>query len=77
LAIIKPHVLNKAAKSGAPGKIVDGILKHGFDISDMQLFHLDRVNAEEFYEVYKTVVPEFHVRLTVDYRHSFCLVDGG
>ena len=75
LAVIKPHVLHKgmtkvreesfimvAHKNGGPGKIISSIMKAGYEISDLQMFHLDRVNAEEFYELYKTVVPEFHVR---------------
>lgn len=31
----------------------------------MQSFHLDPSNAEEFLEVYKTVVPEYHLMLHV------------
>lgn len=46
---------------GNAGKIVDLILKDGYSITDCELFHLDRNNAEEFLEVYKGVVPEYHV----------------
>ena len=46
---------------GAAGKIIDAILKSKFTISDLELFQLDRANAEEFIEVYKGILPEYHV----------------
>ena len=46
----------------AVGRIVDSILEEGFEISCAQLFRLTRGEAEEFLEVYKGVVPEYHVR---------------
>jgi nucleoside-diphosphate kinase len=46
---------------GAAGKIIDAILKANYFISDLQLFQLDRANAEEFIEVYKGILPEYHV----------------
>ena len=53
--IIKPH----AVASGNAGKIIDIILGEGFEISAMTMFTFDRPTAEEFFEVYKGVLPEF------------------
>ncbi|KAI9349141.1 nucleoside diphosphate kinase [Obelidium mucronatum] len=55
LAIIKPHAIH----AGLTGKIIASITQNGYTISDAETFYLDRVNAEEFLEVYKTVVPEY------------------
>jgi nucleoside-diphosphate kinase len=55
LCIIKPH----AVASGDAGKIIDIILEEGFEISAMEMFCLDKPTAEEFFEVYKGVLPEF------------------
>ncbi|KAJ3002586.1 UNVERIFIED_CONTAM: Nucleoside diphosphate kinase 7 [Siphonaria sp. JEL0065] len=55
LAIIKPHAIH----AGLTGKIIASITQNGYKISDAETFYLDRVNAEEFLEVYKTVVPEY------------------
>lgn len=54
-AIIKPHVI----KEGNAGRIIDMILEEGFEISAMELFNLDLPTAEEYFEVYKGVLPEF------------------
>uniref|UniRef100_A0A8C5U630 Nucleoside diphosphate kinase homolog 7 n=1 Tax=Malurus cyaneus samueli TaxID=2593467 RepID=A0A8C5U630_9PASS len=53
--IIKPHAVNE----GLAGKIVKAILKEGFEISALQMFNLERTSVEEFYEIYKGVVPEY------------------
>lgn len=53
--VIKPH----AVANGDAGKIIDIILEEGFEISSMQMFTLDTPTAEEFFEVYKGVLPEF------------------
>ncbi|XP_027536903.1 nucleoside diphosphate kinase 7 isoform X1 [Neopelma chrysocephalum] len=53
--IIKPHAVNE----GLTGKIIKAILKGGFQISALQMFNMERPNAEEFYEIYKGVVPEY------------------
>lgn len=55
LCIVRPH----AFVSGA-GEIVSRILAEGFEISAMCLWHLDKAGAEEFLEVYKGVLPEYH-----------------
>ena len=47
-AVIKPH----AIQAGFAGQIIDSILDQGFEISAMQMFHLDRPTAEEFFEIY-------------------------
>jgi len=59
LCVIKPH----AVTAGQAGKIISAVLDEGFEISAMQLFTLDREAAQEFLEVYKTVVPEYNVRV--------------
>jgi nucleoside-diphosphate kinase len=53
--IIKPHAISE----GNAGKIIDIILSEGFEISSMEMFYLDKTTAEEFYEVYKGVLPEY------------------
>lgn len=54
-AIIKPH----AVKSGQAGLIIDQILEEGFEISAMEMFNIDLPTSEEYFEVYKGVLPEF------------------
>ena len=51
--LIKPHAIQDA------GKIIDIVLQEGFEISCMEMFYLDKTNAEEFFEVYKGVLPEY------------------
>ena len=53
--IIKPHIVNE----GLAGDVIDAILHEGFEISSMEMFSLDKPTAEEFFEVYKGVLPEF------------------
>uniref|UniRef100_A0A9J8B956 Nucleoside diphosphate kinase n=1 Tax=Cyprinus carpio carpio TaxID=630221 RepID=A0A9J8B956_CYPCA len=53
--IIKPHAISEALT----GKILKSIIENGFEISALQMFNMDRVNAEEFLEVYKGVVAEY------------------
>lgn len=53
--IIKPHIVQE----GLAGQVIDMILQEGFEISSMQMFSLDKPTAEEFFEVYKGVLPEF------------------
>nr|CAD7587050.1 unnamed protein product [Timema genevievae] len=55
LCIVKPHAL----KEGHLGSILQEIRKGGFRVMAMQMFYVERVNAEEFYEVYKGVMPEY------------------
>ncbi|EDW66912.1 nucleoside diphosphate kinase homolog 7 [Drosophila virilis] len=55
LAIIKPHII----KDGYLGQILNEILTSGFKITAMRMLLMARVNCEEFYEVYRGVLPEF------------------
>jgi len=52
-AIIKPHALDHA------GSIIDEILAKYEKITAVKMVSLDRKEAEEFYEVYRNVVPEY------------------
>ncbi|XP_053772017.1 nucleoside diphosphate kinase homolog 7 isoform X2 [Desmodus rotundus] len=61
--VIKPH----AVSEGLLGKILIAIRDAGFEISAMQMFNMDRVNVEEFYEVYKGVVSEYNEMVTEMY----------
>ncbi|XP_054870171.1 nucleoside diphosphate kinase 7 isoform X1 [Amphiprion ocellaris] len=58
--IIKPHAISE----GLTGKILNSISAAGFEISALQMFNVDRANAEEFYEVYKGVVTEYPSMVT-------------
>jgi nucleoside-diphosphate kinase len=53
LCIIRPHAVKCA------GEIIGRILAEGFEISAMRLWHMDKVTAEEFLDVYKEVLPEY------------------
>ena len=55
LCLIKPHII----KEGKLGQVLDMILESGFEISAMELFNLSRPIIEEFYDVYKGVLPEY------------------
>lgn len=53
--IIKPH----AVKARAAGAIIDHIITQGYEISAIRSLTMDKVQAEEFLEVYKGVIPEY------------------
>jgi len=53
LGIIRPSAM------GNMGEIIDDILKNNFEISAMQQFSLEMVEAKKFLEVYSGVLPEF------------------
>lgn len=55
LCIIKPHII----KEGKAGQVIDMILQAGFEIAAMEMFYLSRPIIEEFYDVYKGVLPEY------------------
>jgi len=57
LCVVKPH----AVKAGMAGVIVDSMIEEGFEVSAIELFTLTRVNASEFLEVYKGVLPEYNL----------------
>ncbi|XP_077440168.1 nucleoside diphosphate kinase homolog 7 isoform X2 [Vanacampus margaritifer] len=67
--IIKPH----AVSQGLAGKIINSIAAAGFHISALQMFKVDRANAEEFYEVYKGVVTEY-VDMVTELSLGPCMV---
>uniref|UniRef100_A0A7N8WXE7 Nucleoside diphosphate kinase homolog 7 n=1 Tax=Mastacembelus armatus TaxID=205130 RepID=A0A7N8WXE7_9TELE len=58
--IIKPHAIS----DGLSGRILNSISSAGFEISALEMFNVDRANAEEFYEVYKGVVTEYPSMVT-------------
>ncbi|CAN7997680.1 unnamed protein product, partial [Ixodes hexagonus] len=53
--VIKPHVF----RDGVVHKVLGKILTSGFDITALQMFHLDGATAEEFLEVYKGIVSDY------------------
>lgn len=53
LCIIRPH----AVREGMAGAIVSTLLANGFEISAIMSYSLLKNQVENFYEVYKTVVP--------------------
>merc|ERR1719240_2194685 len=53
-AVIRPHAIKQT------GVIIERILSEGFEISALQMQALSTVAAEEFLEVYKGVLPEYH-----------------
>jgi nucleoside-diphosphate kinase len=53
LCIVRPH----AVREGYTGSVLSTLVQAGLDISALQTFSLLRTQAENFYEVYKTVVP--------------------
>jgi nucleoside-diphosphate kinase len=55
LAIVKPHIIRNCQL----GQVLDMILQSGFEISAAELFSLNRPQAEEFYDVYKGILPEY------------------
>lgn len=57
MCIVKPHAL-KERKLGLAMQLID---EAGFDITALNMFTVDKVNAAEFYEVYKGIVPEYKV----------------
>lgn len=69
LAIIKAH----AVKECLTGKIMHDIVTAGFKITGMELFYLDRTHAEEIYEIYRGVVPEYS-EMTAELTVGPCVV---
>lgn len=61
LCIIRPH----AMREGQAGQVVDALLGAGLEISAMQTYSLLKSQAENFYEVYKTVIPsaQYHAMI--------------
>lgn len=55
ICLIKPH----AILAGQGGEIVQRIINEGFSLINFKSFNLGLCDAEDFFEVYKTVVPEY------------------
>ncbi|XP_075975151.1 nucleoside diphosphate kinase homolog 7-like [Anticarsia gemmatalis] len=55
LCIVKPH----AVREGKLGAALEEIDSAGFDITALNMFIVENINAAEFYEVYKGIVPEY------------------
>ncbi|KNE63272.1 hypothetical protein AMAG_08414 [Allomyces macrogynus ATCC 38327] len=56
LLVVKPH----AVAQGRVGAILRDLVAGGFQIVDMQSFTLAKPDAEDFLEIYKGVLPEYH-----------------
>lgn len=57
LCVIKPHV----QQSSQTGAVLQTLLDGGYKVVDIESFVLEKPNAEEFMEVYRGVVPEYHL----------------
>lgn len=68
LGIIKPH----AVKEGKVGDIISMILSSGLTVTALKMVYMDRVNCEEFLEVYKSVVPEY-VQMALALANGPCI----
>ncbi|KAJ8735668.1 hypothetical protein PYW07_007288 [Mythimna separata] len=55
LCIIKPHAVREGKLGAALELIDDG----GFDVTALNMVIVENINAAEFYEVYKGIVPEY------------------
>ncbi|CAH4031241.1 nucleoside diphosphate kinase 7 isoform X1 [Pieris brassicae] len=55
LCIVKPH----AIREGKLGAVFEAIDEGGFDITALNMFIVENINAAEFYEVYKGIVQEY------------------
>lgn len=57
LLLMKPHII----QSKQVGAVIDRLLSiGGFEISALQMFHLNKGTACEFFELYKGIMPEFN-----------------
>ncbi|CAH0766485.1 unnamed protein product [Diatraea saccharalis] len=55
LCIVKPH----AIREGKLGAALEAIDNGGFEVTALNMFMVENINAAEFYEVYKGIVPEY------------------
>ena len=55
ICLVKPHVI----LTGQGGEVVQRIVNEGFDVVNFKSFNLGLCDAEDFFEVYKGVVPEY------------------
>jgi len=57
LLLIKPHIIHNRQL----GQVLDLLLTEGgFEISALQMLHINKTTACEFFELYKGVLPEFN-----------------
>lgn len=68
--IIKPH----AIQARLTAQIIDDIQKANFIITAAQQFFIDPVNAEEFLEVYKGVLPDYAVSYLFLFLNNYILL---
>ncbi|XP_055924090.1 nucleoside diphosphate kinase 7 [Eupeodes corollae] len=68
LAVIKPHAIKEAKL----GHIISEILNRGFKINVLRMQILERVNCEEFYEVYKGILPEY-IPMVAELASGVCM----
>lgn len=54
---MKPHAIREG-KLGAVFELID---EGGFEITALNMIIVENINAAEFYEVYKGIVPEYKV----------------
>ncbi|ESN96296.1 hypothetical protein HELRODRAFT_68567, partial [Helobdella robusta] len=66
--VVKPHAID----DGQAGYIIECIQNLGYRISAYLMCTFDKVNAEEFYEVYKGVVPEYP-KMVDELSRGLCL----
>lgn len=58
LCLIRPRML----REGRVGEMLHTILSAGFEISAMKTTHLRMRDADEFFQVYKGIIRQYHVR---------------
>lgn len=58
---------------GHLGEIMSMIEDEGYSITGLQMFYIDNVNAEEFFEVYRGVLQEYPVSITSIYNF-ICII---
>merc|ERR1712032_706400 len=51
--------MGHVVKAGRTGEIISSIMKAGFEVSAAKLLHLTRLEAAEFLDVYKGVIPHY------------------
>lgn len=71
VCIIRPH----AVREGHVGAVVSDLLQAGFELTAMQTFNMHRSQVENFYEVYKTVIPSAQYSgMVAELSSGLCLV---
>lgn len=60
LLLIKPHILREQKLGAVLSYVIPKLMNESFKILQLENFKLNRAQSEEFLEVYKDVIPEFH-----------------